>query len=60
MGDVTMCWEMIGLLVWCQFVCVVGVLLFLIELYVNKFCGLSDERFFRRYGMVICCQKCCS
>ena len=43
-----------------RLVCVVGVVLFLIELCVNKFCGLSDERFFRRYGMVICCQKCCS
>ena len=30
-GDVTMCWEMIGLCVWCQFVCVVGVAV-LIEL----------------------------
>ena len=38
----------------------VCVVLFLIELGINKFCGLSDERFFRRYGMVICCQKCCS
>ena len=38
----------------------VGVVLFLIELGINKFCVLSDERFFRRYGMVICCQKCCS
>ena len=43
---------------WCQFVCVVCVAV-LIELCVNKFCGLSDERLFRRYGMVICCRKCC-
>ena len=33
--------------VWWQFVCVVGVLLFLIELGINKFCGLSDERFLK-------------
>lgn len=38
---------MIGLCVWWQFVCVVGVLLFLIELGINKFCGLSDERFLK-------------
>ena len=40
-GDVMMCWEMFGLCVWCQFVCVVGVVLFLIELGINKFCGLG-------------------
>ena len=38
-GDVTMCWEMIGLCVWRQFVCVVCVVLFLIELGINKFLG---------------------
>ena len=30
---------------WCQFVCVVCVVLFLIELGINKFCGLGGERF---------------
>ena len=35
---------------WCQFVCVVGVVLFLIELYVIKFCGLSGERFLGDMG----------
>ena len=38
------------------FVCVVCVVLFLIELYVNKFCGLSDERFLRfKLGSVMMC-----
>ena len=33
-----------------RLVCVVGVLLFLIELGINKFCGLSDVRFLGDMG----------
>ena len=51
-----MCWKMIGLCVWWQFVCVVCVVLFLIELDINKFSGLSDERFLRfKLGSVMMC-----
>ena len=39
-GDVTMCWEMIGLLGGVS-LCVLCVVLFLIELGINKFCGLG-------------------
>ena len=49
-----MCWKMIGLCV--VAVCMCGVVLFLIELGINKFCVLSDERFLRfKLGSVMIC-----
>ena len=44
---------------WCQFVCVVCVVLFLIELGINKFCGLGGERFLWCDMRVIRCWREC-